>query len=69
MTNLHEENALLKKKVEYFEMKWSQAEMALIKEQAEKLEEIAKIIKLNDDIHTMALAIVIGTNNKGETEY
>ncbi|MFC1938167.1 hypothetical protein ACFLWH_00685 [Chloroflexota bacterium] len=62
VTNLREENALLKKKMEDFERKLSQAEIALIKEQAEELKNIAETIKLNSDIKTIAMAIAIRDN-------
>ena len=47
MRNLHEENAILKKKVKDLEMKLSQAEIDLMKKQTEKLEQIAEVIRLN----------------------
>ena len=57
-TNLLEENALLKKKVENLEMKLSQAEIDLMQERAEKLREVAEVMRLNNEMQVMAMALV-----------
>jgi peptidoglycan hydrolase CwlO-like protein len=59
LTNLRKENELLKEKVDDFERKLSQAEIEITKEQAEKLEETARVIKLNNEIQKMAVAIAV----------
>ena len=57
LMTLQEENKLLKKKVEDLERELSQAEIETMKERTEKLEETARVIKLNNDIQKMAMAI------------
>ena len=59
VTNLQEENALLKKKVEDLEMALGQSKIDLMQERAEKLIKATEVMKLNNDIQTMAIAIVI----------
>ena len=59
VTNLQEENALLKKKVEDLEMALGQAKIDLMQERTEKLKEATEVMKLNNDNQTMALAIAI----------
>ena len=62
VTNLQEENALLKKKVEDLEMALGQAKIDLMQERTEKLMEATEVMKLNNDIQTMAIAIVFRDN-------
>ena len=57
-TSLLEENALLKKKVKQLEMALEQADIDLMQERAEKLIKATEAMKLNNDIQTMAIAIV-----------
>ncbi len=57
VTNLQEENALLKKKVEDLEMALGQAKIDLMQERAGKLIKATEVIKLNNYIQTMAMAI------------
>ena len=57
-SSLLEENALLKKKVEDLEMALGQAKIDLMQERAEKLIKATEVMKLNNDIQTMAIAIV-----------
>ena len=57
--NLQEENVTLKKKIEQLERELAQTNVALIREQAEKMEEMAKVMKLNNDIQKMAMGIVV----------
>ena len=59
VTNLQEENALLKKKVEDLERELGQAKIDLMQERTEKLKEATEVMKLNNYIQTMAMAIVI----------
>jgi len=59
VTNLQEENALLKKKVEDLEMALGQAKIDLMQERAGKLIKATEVMKLNNDIQTMAMAIAI----------
>ena len=59
VTNLQEENALLKKKVEDLEMALGQAKIDLMQERAEKLIKATEVMKLNNDVQTMAMAIAI----------
>ena len=58
VTNLQEENALLEKKVKQLEMALEQAKIDLMQERAEKLTKATEVMKLNNDIQTMAMAIV-----------
>ena len=58
-TSLLEENALLEKKVKQLEMALEQAKIDLMQERVEKLQEAAEVIKLNNYIQTMAMAIAI----------
>ena len=58
-TSLLEENALLKKKVEDLEMALGQAKIDLMQERTEKLIKATEVIKLNNYIQTMAMAIAI----------
>ena len=58
ITNMQEENALLKKKLEQLEMELQETKIALVQEQAEKIEEAAKVVKLNNDIQKAVIAIV-----------
>jgi len=62
VTNLLEENNLLKKKVEQFERELEQAQLILIQEQGEGLKETAEILRLNNDIQKMAMVIVSRDN-------
>ncbi len=62
VTNLQEENALLKKKVEDLERELGQAKIDLMQERTEKLKEAAEVMKLNNYIQTMAIAIVFRDN-------
>ena len=57
-TSLLEENALLKKKVKQLEMALEQAKIDLMQERAEKLIKATEVMKLNNYIQTMAIAIV-----------
>jgi hypothetical protein len=61
-SSLLEENALLKKKVEDLEMALGQAKIDLMQERTEKLKEAAEVMKLNNYIQTMAIAIVFRDN-------
>ena len=56
-TNLLEENNLLKKKVEQLERELGQTEVALIREQGERVKEAAEVLRLNGDLHKAAIAI------------
>jgi len=58
VTNLQEENALLKKKVEDLERELGQTKIDLMQERTAKLKEAAEVIKLNNDIQTMVMALV-----------
>ncbi len=62
VANLQEENAILKKKVEDFEMELGQAKIDFMQERAEKLIKATEVMKLNNDIQTMAIAIVFRDN-------
>jgi len=55
--NLHEENALLKKKVEELEKELEHTKLALIQEQGERAKEATQILKLNNDLYKAAIAI------------
>ncbi len=61
-TSLLEENALLKKKVNQLEMSLGQAKIDFMQERTEKLKEAAEVMKLNNYIQTMAMAIAIRDN-------
>jgi hypothetical protein len=61
-TSLLEENALLKKKVKQLEMALEQAKIDLMQERAERLIKATEVMKLNNDIQTMAMAIAIRDN-------
>jgi thermostable 8-oxoguanine DNA glycosylase len=62
VTNLQEENALLKKKVEDLEMALGQAKIDFMQERTEKLIKATEVMKLNNDIQTMAMAIALRDN-------
>ena len=57
-TSLLEENALLEKKVKQLEMVLEQTKIDLMQERSEKLIKATEVMKLNNDIQTMAIAIV-----------
>ena len=57
--SLLEENALLKKKVKQLEMALEQAQIDLMQERAERLIKATEVMKLNNDVQTMAMAIAI----------
>ncbi len=61
-TSLLEENALLKKKVKQLEMALEQAKIDFMQERTEKLIKATEVMKLNNDIQTMAIAIVFRDN-------
>jgi len=58
-TNLLEENAALKKKLEQIERELEQTKMVLIQEQGERLKEAAQIEKLNKDLQKAILVIAV----------
>ena len=58
-TSLLEENALLKKKVKQLEMALGQAKIDFMQERTEKLIKATEVMKLNNDIQTMAMAIAL----------
>ncbi len=58
-TSLLEENTLLKKKVKQLEMALEQTQIDLLQEQGEKLKAAAEVMKLNNDIQKMAMAIAL----------
>lgn len=58
VTKLSEENSLLKKKVEELKMALKQTEIDLLQERGEKLKEVAEVMKLNNDIQKMVMALV-----------
>ena len=57
-TSMLEENALLKKKVMQLEMTLEQIQIDLLQERGEKLKEAAEVMKLNNDIQKMVMALV-----------
>ncbi len=57
ITNLHEKNSLLEKKVEQLERELEQTKIALIQEQTKRLKEYAETLKLNQDLHKAVMAI------------
>ena len=61
-TTLLEENALLKKKVKQLEMALEQTQIDLLQERGEKLKEAAEVMKLNNDIQKMVMALVFRDN-------
>ena len=61
-TNLLEENALLKNKVREPEMALEQTKIDLMRERGEKLKEATEVMKLNNAIQKMAIAIVFRDN-------
>lgn len=56
--SLQEDNAQLKQKLDEIERELEETKTALMQEKGEKLKEGAEIVKLNNDIHKAALAIV-----------
>ena len=61
-TSLLEENALLEKKVKQLEMALEQAKIDLMQERGGKLKEAAEVMKLNNDIQKMMMALVFRDN-------
>ena len=59
VAKLSEENVLLKKEVEQLEKDLAQANVALMQEQAERLEESAQVIGLKNDLQKAAMAIAV----------
>ncbi len=57
-TSLLEENALLKRKVKQLEMALEQATIDLMQERGETLIKATEVMKLNNDIQKMAMALV-----------
>ena len=62
VTNLREENNLLKKKLEQVQRDLEQTELAVMRERVEKLQEAAEVVKLNKDIQKIAMAIAFRDN-------
>ncbi len=58
-TSLLEENALLKKKVKQLEMALEQTNIDLMQERGETLIKATEVMKLNNDIQKMAMAIAL----------
>ena len=61
-TSLLEGNALLKKQVKELEMALEQTKIDLMQERGEKLKEATEVMKLNNAIQKMAIAIVFRNN-------
>ena len=57
ITNLHENNSLLEKKVEHLERELAQTKIALLQEQTKRLEDNAEILKLNRNIQKAIIGI------------
>lgn len=57
--NLLEEKATLKKKLEQLESELQETRVALIREQAEKAEAIAKVVDLNKNLDKAAMALAV----------
>ncbi len=58
-TSLLEENALLKRKVKQLEMALEQANIDLMQERGETLIKATEVMKLNNDIQKMMMALVV----------
>lgn len=59
ITNLQEENALLKKKLEQLDGELHKTQITLIQEKAENKEKTAQVLKLNNDIQKMVTMIAV----------